>query len=211
MSGVVKVEIKELGERIRLFRVKLGLTQAELAGRAKLGINSLQRIENGTANPTMGTMQSLAMAMDTDIGSLTRVSDQPDPQDLFVSPASVQLHEPIMIGLLKEISDRVQANQEALVLLKTTLEEKNALLDKVKIQETRIEILDKQLSDIVVPKNTIPKEMISAYQTASPWQQTFAMYALTKDPELRDKLLQIMERSLDAREEAEKLSLLKTR
>lgn len=54
-------------------RKKQGLTQADLANRAKLNIRQIQKIESGeakTENITLKTMQAIAQALNTKIDDL---------------------------------------------------------------------------------------------------------------------------------------------
>lgn len=59
--------------RVREYRKKQGLTQTNLASRAKLNIRQLQKIENGearTENITLKTMQAIAQALNIKIDDL---------------------------------------------------------------------------------------------------------------------------------------------
>ena len=44
-------------------RIKLNLTQKELAERSRVRQSNISRIENGTASPTVATLQALAAGM----------------------------------------------------------------------------------------------------------------------------------------------------
>lgn len=58
---------------IRTYRKKQGLTQTDLANRAKLNIRQIQKIENGeakTENVTLKTMQAIAQALNARIDDL---------------------------------------------------------------------------------------------------------------------------------------------
>ena len=56
----VLVELKKL-------RLKLGLTQEQLAQKAELPRTTVTKIESGTYNPTLNTIMVLASAMDKKI------------------------------------------------------------------------------------------------------------------------------------------------
>lgn len=59
--------------RVREYRKKQGLTQTDLASRAKLNIRQLQKIESGeakTENITLKTIQAIAQALDVKIDNL---------------------------------------------------------------------------------------------------------------------------------------------
>lgn len=58
---------------IKTHRKKQGLTQTDLANRAKLNIRQIQKIENEevkTENITLKTMQAIAQALNTKIDDL---------------------------------------------------------------------------------------------------------------------------------------------
>lgn len=58
---------------IKTYRKKQGLTQTDLANRAKLNIRQIQKIENGeaqTENVTLKTMQAIAQALHVKIDDL---------------------------------------------------------------------------------------------------------------------------------------------
>lgn len=58
---------------IKTYRKKQGLTQADLANRAKLNIRQIQKIENEevkTKNITLKTMQAIAEALNVKIDDL---------------------------------------------------------------------------------------------------------------------------------------------
>jgi len=50
----------EIGKRIRERRKSLRITQPDLAQLAKVGINTLYKIERGEANPTLDVVQKIA-------------------------------------------------------------------------------------------------------------------------------------------------------
>lgn len=58
---------------IKAYRKKQGLTQTDLANRAKLNMRLIQKIENGeskTENITLKTMQAIAQALHVKIDDL---------------------------------------------------------------------------------------------------------------------------------------------
>lgn len=58
---------------VKPYRKKQGLTQTDLANRAKLNIRQIQKIEKGeakTENITLKTMQAIAQALNTKIDDL---------------------------------------------------------------------------------------------------------------------------------------------
>jgi transcriptional regulator with XRE-family HTH domain len=65
-----------LGEAIRQLRQKHGVTQEDLAHAAGITTGTLSLIERGHANPTWSTIDSLAQALDTSIGSIAKLADK---------------------------------------------------------------------------------------------------------------------------------------
>lgn len=52
-----------IGREVRAFRLRQGITVAELAERTGLSIGMLSKIENGNTSPSLTTLQSLAHAL----------------------------------------------------------------------------------------------------------------------------------------------------
>jgi transcriptional regulator with XRE-family HTH domain len=63
------------GERLRAARQERGLSLGALAGAARVGKGSLSEIENGTRNPTLGTLYALAGALGVPLATL--IADRP--------------------------------------------------------------------------------------------------------------------------------------
>ena len=53
----------QLGPMLRRLREKRQLSQSELARKAKVGRVTLNRIESGSQDPTLGTLERLAKAL----------------------------------------------------------------------------------------------------------------------------------------------------
>jgi transcriptional regulator with XRE-family HTH domain len=64
-----------VGERVRAARQERGLSVGALAAAAQVGKGSLSEIENGTRNPTMGTLYALAGALGVPLATL--IADRP--------------------------------------------------------------------------------------------------------------------------------------
>ena len=62
------MDLKELAKKIRALRRAAGLSQEELAARAGVGRNTLQRIEGARGNPTAEVLRSLGSALNADFG-----------------------------------------------------------------------------------------------------------------------------------------------
>jgi transcriptional regulator with XRE-family HTH domain len=71
---------KDLGERLRYFRVKQGLTLREVAHRAAMSIGSLSQIERGLSSPSMRTLRSVCQALDIDGAALFAPSPESPEQ-----------------------------------------------------------------------------------------------------------------------------------
>jgi transcriptional regulator with XRE-family HTH domain len=55
-----------IGDRLKKLRIRQALTQQELAERAGISSNALNRIELNKAEPHMSTLRKLAKALDVD-------------------------------------------------------------------------------------------------------------------------------------------------
>ena len=55
-----------IGDRLKTLRIRRALTQQELAERAGISSNALNRIELNKAEPHMSTLRKLAKALDVD-------------------------------------------------------------------------------------------------------------------------------------------------
>lgn len=63
------------GNRIRILRKKLGLTQEELALKAKLSQPYLSQLEKGTFDPTAPMIVKLAVALEVSADELLGIND----------------------------------------------------------------------------------------------------------------------------------------
>jgi transcriptional regulator with XRE-family HTH domain len=59
-----------IGDRLKNLRVRRALTQQELADRARIGKNTVNRIERNEGEPHMSTLRKLAKALDVDPSEL---------------------------------------------------------------------------------------------------------------------------------------------
>jgi transcriptional regulator with XRE-family HTH domain len=69
-SRASKSLAQQIGERIRLFRKSLGLTQAELAERSSMDDMTISRLETGSRAPSLDQLERLATAFDMPISNL---------------------------------------------------------------------------------------------------------------------------------------------
>lgn len=65
-----------LGEAIRQLRRKCGLSQEALAPKAGITPGTLSLIERGEANPTWGTVQGIAAALDVPVSTLAKAAEK---------------------------------------------------------------------------------------------------------------------------------------
>ena len=59
-----------IGDRLKNLRIRRALTQQELADKAGISSNALNRIEPSKAEPHMSTLRKLAKALDVDPSEL---------------------------------------------------------------------------------------------------------------------------------------------
>ena len=71
MKNPVAPAAELLGERIRLARVQLGLSQESIASLASMHVTNYGKIERGDANPSLLTVLRIATVLGTDIATLT--------------------------------------------------------------------------------------------------------------------------------------------
>jgi transcriptional regulator with XRE-family HTH domain len=67
------------GPHLRALRIDRGLTQTELAERARTNIQFISKLERGVTSPTLGMMLRLAEALDCRMGELVAVFDEGAP------------------------------------------------------------------------------------------------------------------------------------
>ena len=58
----------DIGDKIRNIRLRLGLTQEELAARTELSKGFISQLENNVTSPSIATLQDILEALGTDIG-----------------------------------------------------------------------------------------------------------------------------------------------
>jgi len=77
---------RSIGNRIRVERRKLKLTQEELAEKANISANFLGHIERGTKRPTLDTLKKIADVLQIPMAELfaTEATYQLPSEDLFI-------------------------------------------------------------------------------------------------------------------------------
>ena len=64
-----------IGDRLKDLRVRRALTQEELAAKAGIGKNTVNRIERNRAEPHMSTLRKLAAALGVEPSELVKGED----------------------------------------------------------------------------------------------------------------------------------------
>jgi transcriptional regulator with XRE-family HTH domain len=64
------LEVMKIGVQVKRARERALLTQQELAGRAGIGLTTLNRIENDHAEPHFRTIRKIAKALGVDAATL---------------------------------------------------------------------------------------------------------------------------------------------
>jgi transcriptional regulator with XRE-family HTH domain len=67
-----------LGEAIRQLRLARGLSQEKVARRSGLHLTWINRVENGHANPTWGSIKRVAAALAVSLGELATLAEEKD-------------------------------------------------------------------------------------------------------------------------------------
>lgn len=62
--------LKVLGRNIKQYRTRLGMTQADLAEKSNVYRSHLAGIETGSANPSVKTLEKLAIALEVTVEEL---------------------------------------------------------------------------------------------------------------------------------------------
>ena len=65
-----------IGRQVRVYRAQLGMTIANLARQSNLSPGMLSKIENGHTSPSLGTLQSVAGALNVPVTALFRKFEQ---------------------------------------------------------------------------------------------------------------------------------------
>ncbi|MBC7347932.1 MAG: helix-turn-helix transcriptional regulator [Clostridia bacterium] len=75
-----KKELPQLGQRLRDLRLRLGLTQEQLAERANLHYSYIGQVERGEKTPSLRALKRLAKAMHTSVDFFLEEQSPYDPQ-----------------------------------------------------------------------------------------------------------------------------------
>jgi transcriptional regulator with XRE-family HTH domain len=75
LRSSLEIPNPSFGESARFFRVSAEMTQEEVAGKSGLHATHISEIEQGRANPTRNTIESLAKALEVPIAYLYNLED----------------------------------------------------------------------------------------------------------------------------------------
>lgn len=118
----------KVGEILRDARKKNRLSQEDVAGAARLTVKTLQRLEKGQGNPTIGTLADLAAALKISIGKIIGAYETPpkeeDPKPsppqmkhLIEAPAANLQHRPLALVLERFVSETPDVRASTLAIL----------------------------------------------------------------------------------------------
>ncbi len=71
-------KVRTLGDRLRAARLKAGMSQMKLSAASGLPKPTLSRYENDHVEPSLGSLNRIAAALDVSEGSLLRDSESPE-------------------------------------------------------------------------------------------------------------------------------------
>ena len=84
------VDIKTVGEKIRTLRKQKGLTLADLAKKTSRSVSLLSQIENGNVSPSFSSMQTIADALESNLGQIVGSEPFVEADDSFLLEASAR-------------------------------------------------------------------------------------------------------------------------
>jgi len=67
--------LKEFGLQLKFYRIKKGLTQAQLGDRVEISEHRLSEIERGRCNLTLKTVNKLANALNVDVSKFFKFEE----------------------------------------------------------------------------------------------------------------------------------------
>ena len=84
------VDIKTVGEKIRTLRKQQGLTLADLAKKTSRSVSLLSQIENGNVSPSFSSMQTIADALEINLGQIVGSEPFVEADGSFLLEASAR-------------------------------------------------------------------------------------------------------------------------
>ena len=98
--------LKNLGERIRMFRKAANLTRARLAERSAISVYYVGEIERGEASPSLSAVQDIARALGVKIW------------DLFYFPSEQETPKEIVEEIVMRLQAEEFSDVEGLMLIR---------------------------------------------------------------------------------------------
>ena len=98
-----------LGRQVADRRALLGLTQATLAERVGVTVETISRLERGTVTPSLARLQQVARALGLELVELLRAPIEPTPHDRAVAQlvAFTRTRPAADVWLLLELGQRI--------------------------------------------------------------------------------------------------------
>lgn len=69
---------QNIGEKIRLLRLQKGMSQEQLALHSGINTSYLGQVERGEKNPTIKTLEKIVSGLDTSLGNLFVIEENPN-------------------------------------------------------------------------------------------------------------------------------------
>lgn len=84
------VDVKSFGEKVRSLRKQKGLTLADLAEKTHRSVSLLSQIENGNVSPSFSSMQTIADALEINLGRIITEESSAEEDDTYFLEASAR-------------------------------------------------------------------------------------------------------------------------
>jgi transcriptional regulator with XRE-family HTH domain len=120
------MEIRDIGENIKKFRIASGLTQSELAEKVNVSFQQIQKYENGKSRIFVDRLQAIAEALDVNICKFFEEKED----------AAVKENRPVYYG-------------ETKILFNITSEEKNIVIILRKLKNKKIKEMIVRLLKVI--------------------------------------------------------------
>lgn len=119
---------KNIGDRLRLQREELGLTQGDIAEKLGVAVTTIHRIETAAVTPSVETLIDYCREIGTSVDSI--VSDQP------FEPVVIK---PTLQDVFREIEKAIKVSENSFIqrILQCSEEERNELSKRLDMIEHR--------------------------------------------------------------------------
>lgn len=98
----------EIGRKIRRLRIKLGLTQEELADRTELSKGFISQLENDITSPSIATLMDILEALGTDISSF--FNDRSEARVVFTAEDTFEKEDDEAGSVIRWLVPNAQKN-----------------------------------------------------------------------------------------------------